>query len=285
MLLALLLVGQAGAQENDIPLPPPTVPSSEVPLPPPVPPAGEPQTAPVLPPASEPATPPGAGARTVQFQRDLLPPAPPAFVPAAPQERTLHFSRGTLRPEATAPRQLPGTPAGPVGKGERGFAEEYPEFSIQLEVPGIQRLFRLESEAALQERMRQEFKNKGERITFPDEPILSKEPYTPRQWVTRIRQVEPNYLMYGRLHFEQPNSERFGWEVPLFQPAIATAQFFFDVAMLPYHIGTRPLQCYDSNAGYCLPGDPVPLLLYPPEWSATGLTLEAGTLVGLFLIF
>jgi hypothetical protein len=34
-----------------------------------------------------------------------------------------------------------------------------------------------------------------------------------------------------------------------------------------------------------LPGDPVPLLIYPPELSLTGTVMEAGTIVALFAIF
>ena len=54
---------------------------------------------------------------------------------------------------------------------------------------------------------------------------------------------------------------------------------------LPYHIGTQPCRCYECSAGYCLPGDPVPYLLYPPELSLSGFLLEAGTVVSLAAIF
>jgi hypothetical protein len=39
-------------------------------------------------------------------------------------------------------------------------------------------------------------------------------------------------------------------------------------------LGTRPFEQYESSAGYCLPGDPVPYLLYPHEFSITGTVAE-----------
>ena len=47
----------------------------------------------------------------------------------------------------------------------------------------------------------------------------------------------------------------------------------------------RPLQQYDADTGYCLPGDPVPLLLYPPQWCCAGFGLETAVLVPLFFAF
>ena len=54
---------------------------------------------------------------------------------------------------------------------------------------------------------------------------------------------------------------------------------------MPYHMGTQPLRHYDTGAGQCLPGDPVPFLLYPPEFSLTGAIAEAGVVVALYAIF
>ena len=46
----------------------------------------------------------------------------------------------------------------------------------------------------------------------------------------------------------------------------------------------RPCQRYDTNYGKCLPGDPVPYLLYPTELSLTGGLTEAGVIVALFYL-
>jgi hypothetical protein len=45
------------------------------------------------------------------------------------------------------------------------------------------------------------------------------------------------------------------------------------------------LRRYECNAGYYLPGDPMPFLLYPPELSFSGALAEAA-IIGLgFAIF
>src|SRR5262249_34041205 len=99
------------------------------------------------------------------------------------------------------------------------------------------------------------------------------------------RAVEPNYVCYDRMYFEERNSERFGWDLGIIQPLVSAGIFFFDVAALPYHVGTDPCRKYECSAGYCLPGDPVPYLLCPPRLSLTGAVLEAGAVVSLVGIF
>jgi hypothetical protein len=157
--------------------------------------------------------------------------------------------------------------------------------SIQLIPPGPERIFRLESESALQERMRQEAKDRGDLIVFPDEPVLSTEPYRGRHWPLRVCTAEPNHLCYGRLLFEEKNSERYGWDLGILGPVFSTGYFFKDVILLPYHLAEDPCRCYESSAGYCLPGDPVPYLLYPPNLSLTGAVTEAGAIVAVLAIF
>src|SRR5207249_5848746 len=111
---------------------------------------------------------------------------------------------------------------------------------------------------------------KPEEMVFPEQPVLSKEPYYGRAWPKTKMAVEPGYVCHGRLFFEELNSERYGWEVGLFQPMLSSLYFYKDLALLPMHAFTHPQRCYDCSAGKCLPGDPVPYLLYPPELTVTG---------------
>jgi hypothetical protein len=97
--------------------------------------------------------------------------------------------------------------------------------------------------------------------------------------------VEPCYTAYGRLYFEERNSERYGWDLGFVQPFVSAGYFFKDVLLLPYHMGTDPFRHYDANTGYCLPGDPIPYVLYPPGLSATGLVAEGATWVGISALF
>ena len=71
-----------------------------------------------------------------------------------------------------------------------------------------------------------------------------------------------------------------GISVPI-APVVESLVFGADLALLPYKMGTDPFRCYESNAGYCLPGDPTPMLLYPPQWSLTVAAFEAGTIATL----
>jgi hypothetical protein len=234
--------------------------------------------------------------------------APPRTAPPAAREKTYYYT-GTAAPSLPAPASgvrgsaqaaspqlaLPAYRAAPQGKpgdkpgkpppGDFKAPDDLSAYNIQLDVPGKLKLFRLETEASLRERMRQEARKGGERLVFPDEPVLSKEPYVARAWAPLTRLVEPYYLIHGRLLFEQKNFDRYGWDLGPVTPLVCAGKFFWDVAWLPYHAATRPCQQYETSAGYCLPGDPVPLLLYPPELSATGLMAQASTVVGAFFVF
>jgi hypothetical protein len=162
---------------------------------------------------------------------------------------------------------------------------------ISLDIPQFMRIFnRLDTEAALQERIRQEGRERDptepeRNIIFPDEVTLTKEQYPGRNWPRQMAYAEPNFVVHRRLYFQELNSERYGWDLGPISPLASSLYFFRDVALFPYRFGTDLCRCYDSNAGYCLPGDPVPYLLYPVEASWTGTATEAATLVVLLAAF
>jgi hypothetical protein len=160
--------------------------------------------------------------------------------------------------------------------------------TIQLEPPGPLRLFRLETEAAFHERLRQEARERPTTeppIEFPSEPAVTGGGPLQRSFAPMTEFAEPNYVCYGKLFFEEKNEERYGWDLGFFQPLVSAGEFYFDLITLPYQIGSAPCQYFECSAGYCLPGDPVPYLLYPPGFSVTGLMAEAGTAVALLAIF
>jgi hypothetical protein len=193
-----------------------------------------------------------------------LPPAEP-FHAADPVRQTLF--------QAELP---PGAPAG---------AQPY---QIQLEPPGLERLaISAQSDASLQQRMTQEMRNRFpmEHAIFPESPVLSTDIYNGRSWEPRKITVAPNYVVYRRLLFQQINFERYGWDLGVLAPPLSAMAFLWDFVMLPYNLGTDPCRCFDSSAGYCLPGDPVPLILYPPELSLTGAALEVGAILTLVAVF
>ena len=191
------------------------------------------------------------------------------------------IAQGQMNDNPVAPANVLSVPPGELSTG----------FSVQLEPPGPERLFRIESEDALKERMRQEKRNrpKMDRLVFPEETVLSSSLYDSRwrstNWKPMVRLVEPNYLVHGRLLFQEKNSERYGWDLGPIQPFVSGAYFLADVALLPYHLATDPLRRFESNSGYCLPGDQVPYMLYPIGASSTGSVAEAIAIFALIACF
>jgi hypothetical protein len=221
--------------------------------------------------------------------------------PVSEAPTTLHFLKpaGSVQPAAETPATLHFLkPAGfmqaatyqqpPMSGRQAPGPDTLQEYQIQLEPPGPQRIFRLESEASLNERMRQEARERPvpDRIVFPSEPVVGgKEATPPRNLPSSTMLIEPSYLCYNRLYFEQPNFERYGWDLGPVTPFVSAGKFYWDLVFLPNHFWTEPCRCYECSAGYCLPGDPVPLLLYPPQLSLTGAVGEAATAVALLAIF
>jgi hypothetical protein len=168
-----------------------------------------------------------------------------------------------------------------------GLSEATP-YPIQLEPPEIQQVAQsLQTDRSLEERIRQEHRERTppERVTFPASPVLSTETYQGRSWEPHKLQVAPNYVVYGKLLFQQPNFERYGWDLGVVTPVVSAATFYWDFVTMPYHVFADPCRCMDSNAGYCLPGDSVPLMLYPPEISLTGALAETAAVLALVAIF
>ena len=158
---------------------------------------------------------------------------------------------------------------------------------FRTDLPGADRLFERKSEAQFYDTIRAEAQARGAAIRpiFPERIQVSKEKFKPRAFKEMATQIEPSFVMHRRLLFEQPNSERQGWELGNLQSGISTLRFVYDVVALPYHTWTRPLEKWDSSAGKCLPGDATPLFLYREEFSVTGLVAQAGAVAGGFLLF
>lgn len=128
--------------------------------------------------------------------------------------------------------------------------------------------------------MRQERRDaKGvDPVVFPEKPDLSGTGFQARKNPPTAVLAEPSYVVYRRLYFEEKNAERYGWDLGPIQPLVSTGYFFRDLALLPHNLASYPCRRFDTNAGQCRPGDPVPYILYPPEFTATGLLAETGVI-------
>ncbi len=161
-------------------------------------------------------------------------------------------------------------------------------FKIQLEVPSIERVTQsVESDAQFRERLRQDGRARKipEGIEFPNDPVISTQMYRERNWNPMKLEVAPYYVCHGRLYFQQINAERYGWDLGVFAPLVSGTKFLYDFVTWPYHLAVEPCRRFDYNTGMCLPGDPVPLLLYPLHPSATGFVAEVGTVLTLVAVF
>jgi hypothetical protein len=211
----------------------------------------------------------------------------PTMPPAGP---TLYYQKDA-NPAKTAGGAISAVYQAPDAKlaQPEPAAATLPKSAINTEPPTIGQI-PAQTELQLQEAIVKEVKDSNQSDIFRSFPTsyydkFPRDPYTARTFQPGVEQVEPMYVCYGRLYFEDKNTERYGWDLGMLQPLVSTGKFYADLLSFPYHYGTRPCQRFEADAGYCLPGDPVPYLIYPVELSLTGGLLEAGTTVGLYAIF
>jgi hypothetical protein len=211
---------------------------------------------------------------------------------ASPAKATISYHK---EPEAPPPLtlqqaayQITSSQSSGSGSGVTGPYSTTTDESSGLVIPGFDRVFgRLESEASLNERIRQRARDQDakDRTIFPVEPVVSKDSYKPRTFVAHALLVEPNYVPHGHLWFEQKNFERAGWDLGILSPIASAGKFYCDFVMLPYQLVNQMGRGIETSAGKCLPGDPTPLLLYPPEVSMTASFGETAAIIGLIAIF
>jgi len=87
------------------------------------------------------------------------------------------------------------------------------------------------------------------------------------------------------LLFEEPNLERHGRSIGLFQPALSAAHFFGRVPALPYLALSERASQVRYTLGHHRPGSEAPLVWHIPRPSLTGGVLEATTIVGVLYAF
>jgi hypothetical protein len=221
--------------------------------------------------------------------------APSPLVPAsAPAARTLSYYKeadpppSVQRTSAQFPAPVPLPRPAPSTTPAGDFANPIP---LGLKEGGPNQVVRVESEANFKRRLSQQVRQKTsatgipDRAVFPEEPVVSTKAYVARLFPEQSLLVEPNYVCYGPLWFQERNAERFGWDLGIMQPPLQAGIFFADVVTLPYHMGANLCHGPECSAGQCLPGDPVPYRLYPPNLSLAGSVLEVGAIAGAFAVF
>jgi hypothetical protein len=174
----------------------------------------------------------------------------------------------TADPKATAPGLGDPSSAARLGQPTLIVTQEAadsdgPGFQLNLTPPEPRELFRFETEEKVRQRFRGYLKN-FPYVEFPPAPEAApSNQLAPRPGPEMLATVEPTYVCYKRLWFEQTNSERYGWSFGVLQPFISTGVFYTDLALFPLHWLSEPCRWLDCSAGRCLPGDSVPLLWNP----------------------
>jgi hypothetical protein len=201
---------------------------------------------------------------------------------------TLYYRKETPASRYGAPRmELPKSPATTGIRLVQNTqpAEQAPPPRLQESYqPTKEQFFQLDSEACFTQRENQirvredaQLPQGQQRpvVIFPPHEGVVNEPFPGRYFQPAVEEIEPNYLVYGRLFFEDKNTERYGWSMGPLQPFMTAWKFVGDASNWPYKLFSFPRLNYDSNAGLCLPGDPVPMLMYPPAISFSGLIAQA----------
>ncbi len=266
-------------------MPPPARPAiSDQPIPavPPIP---------VLPPAGVPAI--TVPVPTTEFPQRVL---PSMGVPAATLPVPAYETPRVAPPSNLTGRQV----AAQSGPGKSPTPPTPPVVQNTPRLPPRAKIFLIYDDKTLEEAIKAVVREDIERgnaaakgqpmLPFPDLPKLVPDGtnyvaktgnYEPLKAV-----YEPGFVVYRRLHFEDPNAERYGWDLGIIQPFVSSAYFFRDVVLWPQSLASSVVNgMWDTNAGRCLPGSPVPYNFYPPGLTLTGSVWEATVVTGLaFLI-
>ena len=96
---------------------------------------------------------------------------------------------------------------------------------------------------------------------------------------------EAGFVIHRRMHFEEKNSERYGWDLGLATPFVSTASFYKNILLWPSSLATSlVVGGTDTNMGKCLPGSPTPYYLYPQGLTITGGVAEGLVITGLSFV-
>jgi hypothetical protein len=208
---------------------------------------------------------------------------------------------------------LPGVPVVPAAaqqpdkdkdkKPPEKTAEEWEkeDRAKYVKLPPLEAVFAFpdddELERAILERLRQDEREAGrdpyakypKTVRFPKiAPVGGGIPYeskTASYPPVRVN-YDALYVVHRRLHFEEKNAERYGWDLGIIQPIVSTLFFYKDTLLLPNSLASGlAYGFYDTNVGKCLPGSPTPYMLYPPGLTITGSVFEAVVITGATFIF
>jgi hypothetical protein len=227
---------------------------------------------------------------------------PPVGIPQPPAPPTRAVVTDRPIPEAGRLPELPPLPVGPrdglphspVQSAPKKLPDAKPADAGQgvTDIPAWSAISQMYDDATLQkmilDSITQRLSKEGRAPTLPPFPELQPlvPPGTP--YVARTVKLppgrgiyEPAFVIHRRLHFEEKNSERQGWDLGFFQPFVSTASFYKNALLWPNSlVSGLEVGFWDTSAGKCLPGTPTPYYLYPPGLTVSGMMAEAAAFTG-----
>lgn len=219
----------------------------------------------------------------------------PALPPPLPASR--YLSEGKAAPHPAFAQPEPGTgaaqPLDAPSTSKKAIPPVPPE-AIQL--PARQNVFTVYNddklEKAIMERVREDLRRDNkytpqqeQYLVLPPLPVVSPPgvAYRPKTSEYEPRQVliEPHYVTHRRLHFEERNSERNGWDLGPLQTLVSTAYFWRDTLLWPQSLASACVRGpWDTSAGKSTPGCPTPYYVYPLGLTVTGTAAETAIITG-----
>jgi hypothetical protein len=237
--------------------------------------------------AAAPAPPAPAGDNP---SADFLP-VPPLPVPAQSTslppipDRAIRGTQGL--PQVPVPA-LAGQPKPETGKGDQKPPANLDPNQYTV-LPDSKTVFMMYDNAQLEkaiiEIVRKEWDIKGvdKSLRFPDETPVGEGSYVAKTVNYLPSQVayDSLYIVHRRLHFEDKNTERSGWDMGIVQPFVSAMTFYKDFLFWPSHLASGfAYGFWDTDRGKCTPGSPTPYMLYPPGLTTTGSAFEAVIVTG-----
>jgi hypothetical protein len=235
--------------------------------------------------------------------RATHPPPPTDFPPqrAAQPQRAAPPSGGTVMhfrkpsdaivPVSGSGVVVPAAAGGQDDKKEKPVPPLPPEdVAKYTKLEGPERIFAMPDDEGLQRLIREKMlienpATKPKDVRFPDYPdVGGGVAYVPKtaSYPPMRATYDPLYVVHRRLHFEDRNTERQGWDLGIIQPAVSAVLFYKDVFFWPHSLASGCAHGFwDTSAGKCLPGSPTPYLLYPPGLTTSGSVFQTVMVTGM----
>ncbi|MBX3400658.1 MAG: hypothetical protein KF873_18125 [Gemmataceae bacterium] len=235
------------------------------------------------------ASPPGLVPQTLTFQKPVEPTLPPMGIPAIPAS-TQKASSAELPALPVSTEKRPAEIAVPDVRTPVLTQNEPPAKPAETTPfePRKDDVFRLDGDAVRNRRIQKELGDRMDEFPKPTPLVAPGTAYAAKtgNYPPVMAKVEPTYVIHRRLYFEEPNSERAGWDMGALQPIHSAYRFTRDCVFLPQNVASGFWKNrWDTSAGKCQPGAPTPYYLYPRGYTVSGMLWQVPLTVGLVFIF